>query len=83
MKNSVNKWNEDEMQVLTMVEDENSILCNIQKVKEALDIVYTNFDFVTEPELVDSYIYEIKSIQLKYQFLLQKAKELGIIVTTF
>jgi hypothetical protein len=61
------------------VNDNLAIIENIEKIKVALNSVYSKLDIVTEPELIDSYIYELKAIQLKYQYLLQQAKELGII----
>ena len=60
-------------------DDKTDLILSIEKVKKALECAYANFDFVSEPDLVDSYIYEVKAIQLKYQYLIQQAKELGII----
>ncbi|PKM95354.1 MAG: DUF2508 domain-containing protein [Firmicutes bacterium HGW-Firmicutes-1] len=62
-----------------VTDDQTAIILSIEKVKKALECAYANFDFVSEPELVDSYIYEVKAIQLKYQYLIQQAKSLGII----
>lgn len=42
--------------------------------KMALDSAYSNLEYVIEPELIDSYIYQLKSIQLRYRFLLNQAK---------
>lgn len=56
------------------------IVESIKKVTENLNQAYNNFNLITDPELIDSCIYELKSMQLKYQYLIQQAKELGIIV---
>ncbi len=51
------------------------LLSDIEKTKFALDIAYSGFDNVTDPELIDAYIYELNSIQTRYQFLLKEASE--------
>lgn len=63
--------------------EHNEIIVSIEKVKKALDCAYANFEFVSEPQLVDSYIYEVKAMQLKYEYLLNQAKALGIIVNKY
>lgn len=62
-----------------IMDSRDELILSIEKVKQALENAYKNFDFITEPELVDSCIYEVKAMQLKYGFLIQKAKELGIV----
>ena len=59
--------------------EEEIILKNINHAKKALDIAYNNFDTVTDPDLIDSCIYELKSLQLKYQYLITQAKQMNII----
>lgn len=61
---------------LTMEEIE--ILNNLETLKKDLDFLYSSFDYVTDPTLIDSYIYEIKSVQMKYQFYLNLCKEQGL-----
>lgn len=41
----------------------------------ALDSAYSNFENVVDPDLIDSYIYEVNAVQLRYKFLLKLAKE--------
>lgn len=77
------KYDENDSSKRRVIDEGASLLISIQKVKESLNSAYANFDLVTEPALVDSYIYELKSIQLKYQYLIQQAKELGIIASIF
>lgn len=45
-----------------------------------LDWVYAKqyFDSVTEPEIIDYAIYMIKATEVKYTYLLKKAKQEGI-----
>lgn len=53
----------------------NELLNDIAKTKSALDLAYANFENVTDPNLIDSYIYEVNAVQIRYQFLLERAKQ--------
>ncbi|MCT4685994.1 YaaL family protein [Vallitalea sp.] len=59
--------------------EEELLLKNIEITKRALDTAYSNFDVVTAPELIDSCIYEVKAMQLKYEYLINQAKQMNII----
>lgn len=48
----------------------------IQRTQLALETAYSNFDNVVDPELIDSFIYEVNAIQQRYQYLIQQIKEL-------
>ncbi|GAE89271.1 YaaL family protein [Acetivibrio straminisolvens] len=37
-----------------------------------------NFEHAVDSEIIDFYAYEIKALQLRYEYLLKKAKEKGI-----
>lgn len=39
-----------------------------------MDLVYQNFENATDPELIDSYIYELNAMQMRYKFLLSCLK---------
>ncbi len=54
----------------------NSLLEDLAKTKFALDTAYSNFENVTEPDLIDCYIYELNAAQMRYRFLLKKVKAL-------
>ncbi len=45
----------------------------IKKTRQALDIAYAGFNNATDIDLIDSYIYEINSLQKKYKHLLDLA----------
>lgn len=47
---------------------------DIRKTKFALDCAYSNFENVVDPDLIDSSIYELKAIQMRYRFLLRQAE---------
>lgn len=61
-----------------IVPEVNPLIEEIHKTKSALDIAYSNFENVTEPDLIDCYIYELKSVQMRYRFLLRQVKENGV-----
>lgn len=42
---------------------------SIEKTRQALEIAYAGFDNAVETDLIDSYIYEINSLQKRYQHL--------------
>ena len=42
---------------------------SIEKTRQALDIAYAGFDYAVDIDLIDSYIYEINSLQKKYEHL--------------
>lgn len=58
--------------------EELNLLSEIEKTKWALDVAYSNFEYVVDPDLIDCCIYELKALQLRYKFLLEKAKEYNI-----
>lgn len=59
--------------------DENyrMLLDDLTQTKNSLDIAYQNFENATDPELIDSCIYEVNAIQMRYKFLLTRVKSYG------
>ena len=51
----------------------NALLSDLEKTKRALEIAYSGFDNVTEPDLIDCYIYEVNAIMKRCQFLMAQA----------
>lgn len=50
--------------------DRFSLKDSIEKTRRALDIAYAGFDNAVETDLIDSYIYEINALQLRYKYLI-------------
>lgn len=46
---------------------------SIEKTRLALEIAYAGFDNAVETDLIDSYIYEINSLQKRYAHLTELA----------
>lgn len=55
--------------------EKNLILQDLQQAKSDLDCAYSNFENAVDPDLIDCYIYQLKSAQLRYKFLLERAKK--------
>lgn len=64
--------NEKELQM-------NSILADLDKTRRALEDAYAGFDSVTEPDLIDCYIYEVNSVLKRYKFLLEQAAKVNLL----
>ncbi len=47
---------------------------DIEKTRYALEIAYAGFDNAVEPDLIDSYIYEINALQKRYDHLLTQSE---------
>ena len=48
--------------------------------KNALDAAYSCFENATEPDIIDSCIYQVNSAQIRYKFLLEKAKAANLTI---
>ncbi len=55
-----------------------NLLLEINRVKSELQNAYNNFDYVQDSLMVDFYTYQIKAYEAKFEYLLRKAKEIGI-----
>ncbi|PXV91832.1 uncharacterized protein DUF2508 [Lachnotalea glycerini] len=51
------------------------LLSDLAKIQNDLDIAYSNFENVVDPDLIDSCIYELNAVQKKYKFLYERVKE--------
>lgn len=60
-----------------------TIMESIEKIKEELENARMKFDMATDESLIDCYIYEISSLNSKYQSYLKKAKKSGLTAEGF
>jgi|GEM_PF-2750903 len=58
--------------------DRANLLSEIERVKCQLQEAYNNFDFVQDSLMVDFYTYQIKAYEAKFEYLIKKAKEIGL-----
>jgi hypothetical protein len=54
-----------------------ALLDDLRKTKMALENAYLGFDNVTEPDLIDCYIYELNSVITRYNYLLEEVGKLN------
>ena len=59
--------------------DEKRLLNDLRLTRTELEIAYSGFDIVTEPDLIDCYIYKVNAVLKRYKFLMEKAVELNIV----
>lgn len=56
-------------------QERSNLLSDLAKTKNDLDIAYSNFENVIDPDLIDSCIYELNAVQKKYKFLYERVKQ--------
>ncbi len=61
---------------LDSVERKN-ILDDLERTRLDLEMAYCGFDNVTDPDLIDCYIYEVNSVLKRYKYLLEQAAKLN------
>ncbi len=57
---------------------QDSVLLQIKDTSQRLESAYSRFENECNEDLIDSIIYEIKSLKALYRYLLKLAKEKGI-----
>ncbi len=63
-----------------IVEDKKlTIREELTMTKFALENAYSGFDNVTDPDLIDCYIYELNAVMKRYKYLLQQAAEMDLL----
>jgi len=63
--------------------EEMEIVRNLEALKLELDETHANLDYITDPILIDSCIYEILSINMRYKYYIKLCKEKGLIADGF
>ena len=55
------------------------VLTTLEQLKGDLAHVHHSLDTVTDPMLIDGYIYEMNAIHMKYQFYMKLCKARGLV----
>lgn len=58
------------------------LMDDITKTRQAREIAYINFQNASDPDLIDCYIYEINSVDLRYKYLINQIRKLSVTETT-
>lgn len=56
------------------LQKQKEILVEIEAARNRLQTLLINLEYVTDPEVMDICIYELKAVQCRYQYLLKLAK---------
>ena len=51
-----------------------ALVDSLSSTQREIDAAYNRFNFATDPDLIDSCVYEINSLQCRYNYLLHKIK---------
>ena len=52
---------------------------NLHRTAQDLQDAYHNLENVTDPDLIDCYIYEVNSVLKRYKFLLEQAAKINLL----
>lgn len=52
-----------------------TLLQDLDRTQHDLANAYTNLEYMTEPDLIDYYIYQVKAAQMRHKFLLAQVKQ--------
>ena len=58
-----------------IAETKENLLEDLKQTRYALEVAYSGFDNVTDPDLIDCYIYQVNAILKRYKFLLEKISD--------
>lgn len=59
---------------LRQEQERQALLKEIETIKRAHAATLSNLENITDPDLIDCYIYELNAVQVRYKFLLRQAK---------
>lgn len=62
----------------TQSQEVQELISSLKIAQAEFETAVNNYEFASEPELIDYYTYNIKATQTKYQYLLKKVKEKGL-----
>lgn len=60
---------------LQQEQERQALLKEIETTKQAHAVALSNLENITDPDLIDCYIYELNAVQVRYKFLLRLAKK--------
>jgi len=69
----------DELGLSAKEKDTKRLMDDLRLTRTELEIAYSGFDNVTDPDLIDCYIYKVNAVLKRYKYLMEKAAELDII----
>jgi hypothetical protein len=55
------------------------LMNNLKMLKEELDMIHSCFDYVTDETLIDSFIFQKMSLNMRYKYYLDMCKERDVV----
>ena len=55
------------------------LMQSLTHTRVLINQAYSSFNTACDPELVESYVFEINALQSRYSYLLRRIKELGAV----
>jgi len=63
---------------VVLAAEKTELLIEIKKVKCELANAYSNFNYADNSLMVDYYTYQIKAFETRFEYLIKKAKAIGM-----
>ena len=64
-------------------EEDHEIVAELNMLNDEIKSLHSGLDNTTDPALIDSYIYEIKALNMRYKYYLEICKRKGISANVF
>lgn len=58
-----------------LTEEEKHIIELLKETQEEIDHIHNKYEFATDQSIIDSYIYQLKALHLRYEHLLNEVKK--------
>lgn len=70
------KWLQRKKQSSLWEQERAGLETSMAETRHALTQAYAGFNATTDPELVESFVYEIRALQARYSYLIRRRKAL-------
>jgi len=67
----------------SLTQDDILILATLEKIQNDLENARRSLDEVTDPDLIDSFVYEINALNMRHKVYLQICKDRGLVSAMF
>lgn len=61
-----------------LADEKTNLLIEIKNIKYEMQNAYNNFDYAEDSLMIDYYTYQIKAYEARFEYLIKKAKKLGL-----
>ncbi len=63
--------------------DDLEIVVSLEKLKKEINYLHSALNYVTDPTLIDSFIFETLALNMRYKYYLNLCKERGLVAEGF